>query len=103
MKKIIPKKKLLNKSEKLFILIGVLGLLPFIIGFLDLYINKSNLFFVVNLPKYYGSIILTFLKESLCTSFLITELGFSIPSPNQFIPAFLSFSKYWGLQVSILE
>ena len=61
MRKIIQKNNLLNKSEKLFILIGILGLLPFIIGFLDLLINKGNLFFVINLPKYYGSIILTFL------------------------------------------
>ena len=53
--------KLLNKSEKLFILIGLLGLFPFFVGLLDLLINKNNLFFVVNLPKYYGSIILTFL------------------------------------------
>ncbi len=52
---------MLNKSEKLFIFIGLLGLFPFSIGLLDLLINKNNLFFVVNLPKYYGSIILTFL------------------------------------------
>ena len=55
------KKNLLNKSEKLFIFIGLLGLFPFFIGLLDLLINKNNLFFVVHLPKYYGSIILTFL------------------------------------------
>ena len=52
---------MLNKSEKLFIFIGLLGLFPFFIGLLDLLINKNNLFFVVHLPKYYGSIILTFL------------------------------------------
>ena len=61
MRKITIKKNLLNKSEKLFIFIGLLGLFPFFIGLLDLLINKNNLFFVVNLPKYYGSIILTFL------------------------------------------
>ena len=61
MKKIIQKNNLLNKNEKLFIFISVLGLIPFIVGFLDLLVNKSNLFFIVNLPKYYGSIILTFL------------------------------------------
>ncbi len=61
MRKIINKNNLLDKSEKLFIIIGLLGLLPFIIGLLDLLINKNNLFFVVHLPKYYGSIILTFL------------------------------------------
>ena len=52
---------MLNKSEKLFIFLGLLGLFPFFIGLLDLLINKNNLFFVVHLPKYYGSIILTFL------------------------------------------
>ena len=61
MRKITIKKNLLNKSEKLFIFIGILGLFPFFIGLLDLLINKNNLFFVVHLPKYYGSIILTFL------------------------------------------
>ena len=38
-----------------------LGLLPFFFGLIDLLLNKDNLFFVINLPKYYGSIILTFL------------------------------------------
>ena len=52
---------MLNKSEKLFIFVGLFGLFPFFIGLLDLLINKNNLFFVVHLPKYYGSIILTFL------------------------------------------
>ena len=52
---------MLNKSEQLFIFIGLLGLFPFFIGLLDLLINKNNLFFGVHLPKYYGSIILTFL------------------------------------------
>ena len=61
MRKINIKKNLLNKSEKLFIILGLLGLFPFFIGLLDLLINKNNLFFVVHLPKYYGSIILTFL------------------------------------------
>ena len=52
---------IINKSEKLFILISIFGLLPFIIGLLDLLINKNDLFFLVNLPKYYGSIIFAFL------------------------------------------
>ena len=52
---------MLNKSEKLFVFLGLLGLFPFFVGLLDLLINKNNLFFVVHLPKYYGSIILTFL------------------------------------------
>ena len=59
--KIIKNDNLMDKSEKLFIIMSILGLFPFIIGLLDLLINKNNLFFVVHLPKYYGSIILTFL------------------------------------------
>ena len=50
-----------NINSKLIILLSVLGLLPFIFGLIDLWLNKDNLFFVINLPKYYGSIILTFL------------------------------------------
>ena len=58
---LMKKYNMINKSEKLFILISIFGLLPFIIGLLDLLINKNDLFFLVNLPKYYGSIIFAFL------------------------------------------
>ena len=50
-----------NSNSKLTILLSILGLLPFIFGLMDLLLNRDNLFFVINLPKYYGSIILTFL------------------------------------------
>ncbi len=50
-----------NKNSKLIILLSIFGLLPFFFGLFDLLLNKGNLFFVINLPKYYGSIILTFL------------------------------------------
>ena len=50
-----------NLNSKLIILLSVLGLLPFFFGLIDLLLNKDNLFFVINLPKYYGSVILTFL------------------------------------------
>ena len=50
-----------NINSKLIIVLSVLGLLPFIFGLIDLLLNRDNLFFVINLPKYYGSIILTFL------------------------------------------
>ena len=50
-----------NLSSKLIILLSILGMLPFFFGLIDLFLNKDNLFFVINLPKYYGSIILTFL------------------------------------------
>ena len=50
-----------NLNSKLIILLSILGLLPFLFGLIDLLLNKDNLFFVILLPKYYGSIILTFL------------------------------------------
>ena len=50
-----------NRNSKLIILLSIFGLLPFFIGLIDLLLNRDNLFFVINLPKYYGSIILTFL------------------------------------------
>ena len=40
---------------------SILGLFPFLCGLIDILLNEDNLFFVINLPKYYGSIILTFL------------------------------------------
>ena len=50
-----------NRNSKLIILLSIFGLLPFFFGLIDLLLNKDNLFFVINLPKYYGSVILTFL------------------------------------------
>ena len=50
-----------NKNSKLITLLSIFGLLPFFFGLIDLFLNKDNLFFLINLPKYYGSIILTFL------------------------------------------
>ena len=50
-----------NFESKLIIVLSILGLLPFFFGLIDLLLNKDDLFFVINLPKYYGSIILTFL------------------------------------------
>ena len=50
-----------NYNSKLMFLLSILGLLPFFFGLIDLLLNKDNLFFIVNLPKYYGSVILTFL------------------------------------------
>ena len=50
-----------NHNSKLILFISILGLLPFFFGLIDLLLNKDSLFFIINLPKYYGSIILTFL------------------------------------------
>jgi len=61
MDKFISKFLILEYSVKIMILIGILGLLPFVLGLVDLWINKNELIFKINLPKYYGAIILTFL------------------------------------------
>ena len=61
MNKFISKFLILEYSVKIMILIGILGLLPFVLGLVDLWINKNELIFKINLPKYYGAIILTFL------------------------------------------
>ena len=53
--------KCIDLTSKLIILLSILGLLPFAFGLIDLLINKDNLFFLINIPKYYGAIILTFL------------------------------------------
>ena len=96
MKKINTKINLLNINEKLFILIGLLGLFPFIIGLLDLLINKNNLFFVVNLPKYYGSIILTFLGAIYWGTILNLSSKSLIPEQ------FKCFIVIWSVTPSIL-
>ena len=97
MRKIAIKKKLLNKSEKLFIFIGLLGLFPFFIGLLDLLINKNNLFFVVHLPKYYGSIILTFLGAIYWGSMLNTNPKSLIPEQIKY------FIIIWSILPSIFS
>ena len=63
---------------------GLLGLFPFFIGLLDLLINKNNLFFVVHLPKYYGSIILTFLGAIYWGSILNLVRKTHIPEQIKF-------------------
>ena len=85
----------LNKTDKLFILTGVLGLLPFIVGLLDLLINKSNLFFGVNLPKYYGSIIFTFLGAIYWGAMLNLNTKSFIPEKIKF------FIIIWSVLPSI--
>ena len=61
MKKKIDNYFKLKKFEQLTILFGILGLIPFIIGIIDLYCNSPNLLLVINIPKNYGVIIFTFL------------------------------------------
>ena len=51
----------LTDHEKAMFLIGIIGLIPFAIGLLDLLFNEENLILPFNIVKYYGAIILTFL------------------------------------------
>ena len=94
--RIMKKYNLINKSEKLFILISILGLLPFIIGLLDLLINKNDLFFLVNLPKYYGSIIFAFLGAIYWGAMLNLPPKSLIPEKIQF------FIIMWSVVPSIM-
>ena len=61
MKQIFKSYLRLRYFEKLIILFGILGLIPFIIGLIDLWYNYPNLVFEINIPKNYGVIIFTFL------------------------------------------
>ena len=94
--RLMKKYNLINKSEKLFILISILGLLPFIIGLLDLLINKNDLFFLVNLPKYYGSIIFAFLGAIYWGAMLNLPPQTLIPEKMKF------FIVMWSVVPSIM-
>jgi len=61
MKKLVNIYHSINYHEKIMILISFMGMIPFIIGLLDLWFNQENLIFSINFVKYYGVIILTFL------------------------------------------
>ncbi|MGA0412218.1 MAG: DUF3429 domain-containing protein [Candidatus Puniceispirillales bacterium] len=52
---------LFNSSQKIMIILGILGLFPFFFGLVELYFNRNELIFNINIPKYYGAIILTFI------------------------------------------
>ena len=94
--RLMKKYNLINKSEKLFILISIFGLLPFIIGLLDLLINKNDLFFLVNLPKYYGSIIFAFLGAIYWGAMLNLSPESLIPEKMKF------FIIMWSVVPSIM-
>ena len=94
--RLMEKYNMINKSEKLFILISIFGLLPFIIGLLDLLINKNDLFFLVNLPKYYGSIIFAFLGAIYWGAMLNLPPKSLIPEKMKF------FIIIWSVVPSII-
>ena len=94
--RLMKKYNMINKSEKLFILLSIFGIFPFIIGLLDLLINKNDLFFLVNLPKYYGSIIFTFLGAIYWGAML------NLP-PKSLIPEkIIFFIIMWSVVPSIM-
>ena len=94
--KIMKNENMTDKSEKLFIIISILGLLPFTIGLLDLLINKNDLFFLVNLPKYYGSIIFAFLGAIYWGAMLNLPPQTLIPEKMKF------FIVMWSVVPSIM-
>ena len=61
MKNIFYKFNTLYNYNKYMIILSFLGLIPFILGVLDLYFNKENPYININIPIHYGVIILTFL------------------------------------------
>ena len=61
MNKVIKQYLQLENFEKLIIIFGISGLIPFMIGLIDLWYNYPNLMLIINIPKSYGVIIFTFL------------------------------------------
>ena len=56
MKFILNKIKTFNNYDKAMIIISFLGLIPFILGLLDLYYNKGNTYIKINIPRNDGII-----------------------------------------------
>jgi hypothetical protein len=73
----------INYHEKIMILISFMGMIPFIIGLLDLWFNQENLIFSINFVKYYGVIILTFLGSMYWG--IILNQNKTITFSNQFM------------------
>ena len=94
--KIMKNVNMMDKTEKLLIIISILGLVPFIIGLLDFLINKNDLFFLVNIPKYYGSIIFTFLGAIYWGAML------NLPPKNLIPEKIKFFIIIWSVVPSIM-
>ena len=77
-------------------IIGFLGLTPFIFGLIGLIINKSNYFFLINIPKVYGIIIFTFLGGIYWGIILNPTKSITL-SKN-----LLNFTILWSITPSIL-
>ena len=96
MKKIFKLNINLTSLELKLVIIGFLGLIPLIFGLIDLIINKSNYFFLINIPKVYGVIILTFLGG--------IYWGIILNPPNSIFLSknLLNYTILWSITPSIL-
>ena len=105
----------LKGFEKLIILFGICGLIPFIIGLIDLYFNFPDLFLIINIPKNYGVIILTFLgsiywgiiiqlkkKDGLSNKFKFFTVVWSI-IPSTFGIIILSINHSFSIVILIFS
>ena len=93
-----------NLHSKLIVLLSFLGLLPFFFGLIDLLLNKHNLFFVINLPKYYGSIILTFLG-AVYWGIILKDIHKNLISDKikTFIICWSIVPSLWGVLILIFK
>lgn len=96
MKKLINNIYQLKSYEKTIILLGFMGLIPFIIGLLDLWFNQENLIFPINIPKNYGVIILTFLG-SVYWGIILNQ-----NKMNAFTNQFKIFMLIWSITPALL-
>lgn len=97
MKKLFKLNINLTSLEIKLVIIGFLGLTPFIFGLIDLIINKSNYIFLINIPKIYGVIIFTFLGGIYWGMILNPTNSISL-SKN-----LLNFTILWSITPSILS
>ena len=86
----------LTSLELKLVIIGFLGLTPFIFGLIDLIINKSNYFFLINIPKVYGVIIFTFLG-GIYWGIILNPASSIFQSKN-----LLNYTILWSITPSIL-
>ena len=87
----------LTSLELKLVIISFLGLTPFIFGLIDLIINKSNYFFLINIPKVYGVIIFTFLG-GIYWGLILNPANSISQSKN-----LLNFTILWSIMPSILS
>ena len=94
----------LESMSKLIIFLSFLGLLPFIFGTIDLWLNKENLYFGKNIPKLYGSIILTFLG-SVYWGIMLKEDNENLFSQKTkiFVILWSIIPSIWGVLLLILS